>query len=36
LWEREFPQLFAEPRHAHLTVMRLKSPREADERLSSL
>jgi hypothetical protein len=25
---REYPQLFAEPAHVHLTVLRFRSPRE--------
>lgn len=27
--KREYPELFARPEHAHLTVVRLRSPREA-------
>jgi len=29
--KREYPQLFADPRYAHLTVIRFGSPREANE-----
>ncbi len=29
--KREYPRQFAEPRHAHLTVIHLKSPREAED-----
>jgi adenylate kinase family enzyme len=33
---REYPALFASPEHAHLTVVRLRSPRATDDWLSSL
>jgi adenylate kinase family enzyme len=32
--KREFPQLFSEPRYAHLTIVRFGSPREAEEWLA--
>ncbi len=32
--KREYPRLFAEPRYAHLTVVRLGSPREAEDWLA--
>lgn len=34
--KREYPQLLSEPRHAHLTVFRFKSPREAKKWFTSL
>ena len=34
--KRELPELFSEPRHAHLTVLHLKSPRETDEWLAGI
>jgi adenylate kinase family enzyme len=34
--KREYPQLLSEPRHAHLTVFRFRSPREAEEWFASL
>ncbi|MFZ1043888.1 MAG: hypothetical protein WCA79_09030 [Anaerolineales bacterium] len=34
--KREYPQLFAEPRYAHLTVIRFGSPHEANEWLASV
>jgi len=33
---REYPQLFAEPRYAHLAVFRFRSPREVDKWLAGL
>jgi adenylate kinase family enzyme len=33
---REYPVLFKEPRHAHLTVIRLRRPREAEACLTAL
>ncbi|OGO39561.1 MAG: hypothetical protein A2Z03_09485 [Chloroflexi bacterium RBG_16_56_8] len=34
--KREYPLLFAEPSHAHLTVFRFQSPRETEAWLASL
>jgi len=34
--KREYPVLFAQPEHAHLRVLRLKSPRGAEEWFHSL
>ena len=34
--KREFPRLLAEPRHRHLSLIRFRSPREADAWLASL
>ncbi len=33
--KREYPGLFAEPRYSHLTIIRFRSPREANEWLAS-
>ena len=33
---REYPVLLARPEHAHLTVVRLRSPRETEQWLASL
>jgi len=35
-WRRkhEYPQLFAEPGHAHLTILRFRSPRETEDWLA--
>jgi adenylate kinase family enzyme len=33
---REYPALFAQPQHAHLAVIRLRSPRETDAWLAGL
>jgi adenylate kinase family enzyme len=34
--KREYPQLFAQSEHSHLTIIRLKTPQEADEWLLRL
>jgi adenylate kinase family enzyme len=34
--KREYPQLFAQPEHSHLTIIHLKTPQEADEWLSNI